>query len=1222
MSKREWTPDQKEAIYARWLDDEKTERGNILVNAAAGSGKTAVLVERIIKMLMPDEGESTGIDKLLVVTFTNAAAAEMQERIGAALEKKLAEAVAEYDIKRQKFLKKQISLLPFSDITTIDAFCLKTVRNHFHLLEIDPDFSIVDSGELELMKADAAEELFEQMYEENNAEFFNLLSMYTDGRDDAVLAEKIKQIYRFTRAFPNPEEWLCQKREMFRGENLHRWFEPAEREAVARAKKGFVKMKTAAEIVVKSALGETDDIEEAMRGMPPREENALYLAWGSYYTAVYDDYFRMKEMLTADWNERCELLNKPYVKLNEKVLFANKDLQIKDKELKADVKNLRDMAKKDIEEIRKIAGMDKDKALAVMEEKLYPVVSALAELALRFDEIYTRMKREKNVMEFSDVEQLTLKLFSDFPEVREEYRKKYAEILMDEYQDTNRLQEEIFGRISTGDNLFMVGDMKQSIYRFRSSDPSIFKEKSDLYQKDRNAKNRKIVLGMNFRSRGEVLKSVNDIFEMIMTESAGGIDYDDDQRLNLGDTTYDRVNTDYRSEFLVLEEKGANDEMIIDKATLEARAIAARILKFREEGFKVRDSAERAVLDPESGELKKQRVTEYRDLKNKDITVLMSSYKGVGDIFVKELTAAGIACYAENDGYFERNEIKLVMALLKIIENPYQDIPLLGVLRSPIGGFSDDDLVNIRLSGEGYIYAAMKSLAEKSAAGELSGDADLTAVKTAEFLKKLERWRGYAKYMPSDRLLWTLYEETEIYGFVGALYGKDEAQANLRLLFERAKKYEKSGYKGLFNFVRYVSFLKKKNEDLTTAKTVAENHDVVRIMTIHKSKGLEFPVVFLAGAGKKFNLRDTSGNMLLHREWGFGLEYIDFEKSIRTDTISKRVVAQTIEKESIAEEIRKLYVALTRAKEKLVVTATVSGKNKKDEGGIEAEMRKWRDTKVMTADEVLKSRTYAEWIGPASLNAPENWLVEAVEYGKLPHIDSESALAADAEGESESDIERILGWEYPYKNSADIPTKVSVSELKRAQSAAAERTQLTEIPAFLKPETEVRGAARGTVMHYIMQNIPLAENMNEDYVAEFTALLVSRGELTEAEAAAADTRAIAAFYNGKLGMRMRKSKNVRREQTFESEISASLVDESFPSEEMVILQGIIDCYFEEDDEIVLVDYKSDYYEDLKEITEKYTTQLELYAESIEKITKKRVKNKFLYLFFTDTVVEL
>ena len=1223
MSKREWTEEQKQAIHACWIDEEKTKRGNILVQAAAGSGKTAVLVERIIKKLIPEDiNDAIDINRLLVVTFTNAAAGEMQQRISDALSKELTKAIKEGDFKKQKHLKRQLILLPSADITTIDAFCLKTIRNWFHLLDIDPDFSIMDSGELELLKDDAIEELFERMYEEENPRFIDLICMYTDGRDDKALSDKIKQIYSFIQSFPDPQKWLYEKRDMFlEGENNF-WVKEAVKNARISAKKGLKYLRNAADIILKSSLGEYEDLEKTMHLFPPHEENDVYLSWGSYYTAVYDEYFNMKKMQDAGWQEIYELSKTPYIDLRKKADFVDKDKQINDKELKERVKNLRNMARDDAMRagVLKHISMPFDEVNSLLEQKLSKTVSELVDITVKFGDIYKKLKDEKNVMEFSDIEHLCLELFRNYPEVREEYRGTFLEILMDEYQDSNRLQEEIFQSISRGDNIFMVGDMKQSIYRFRSSDPTIFKEKSDLYKKDERAENRKIILGKNFRSRKAVLDSINDIFELIMTEDAGGMNYDEDQRLNVGDKSYEENGYDYRSECIIIEEKGENDEDILKKASLEARVIATRIRELKESGFKIRDTETITIADPKTGEIKKQTNTIYRELKNKDIVILMSSYKGVSDIYMEELSNAGIECFAENDGYFERNEIKLIMSLLKIIGNPYQDIPLLGVMRSPIGGFSDDDLVNIRLSGDGYIYSAAKMLVADFKNGKIEDEETLkTAKKTQEFIEKLKKWRGYITYMTSDKLLWTLYEETDIYGFVGALYGGEESRSNLRLLFERAKKYENTGYKGLFNFVRYISLLKKKNEDLSTATMLTENHDVVRIMTIHKSKGLEFPVVFLAGCGKKFNLRDTSGDLLLHKDAGFGLDYIDFEKSIKITNIAKTVTAGIIRSESIAEEIRKLYVALTRAKEKLIVTATIPGRKGDYSGGADDLEKKWEDIDEFNTLSAVK---FIDWIAPAAINSPTNWKYRAIKYKEA----LEGVLQTEEECEtavSEGiNIERFMTYEYCYKDVSDIPSKVSVSQLKQEKNAEGNYTQMIPVPEFMKPKTKIKGARKGTVIHYVMQKIPLSKDMDEKYVENFIKSLEIKGNLTKEEIEAVDSKKIAEFYNGPLGIRMRNSREVWRERSFEIDISAKEISESYPEEERVILQGIIDCYFLEDGEYVLVDYKSDYYENPEEMREKYTTQLALYADAIEKITEKRVKSKYLYLFFADDVLEL
>lgn len=1221
MSERRWTQDQEKAIYAKWINEEKTKRGNILVNAAAGSGKTAVLVERIIKKLIPDEenGDVSDVTSLLVVTFTNAAAGEMQERISSALSKELTKAISEKNYKKQKFLKRQLSLMGNADITTIDAFCLKTIRSYFHILNIDPDFSIMDTSELELVKDDAMEKLFEEMYEENNPDFIDLICLYTDGRDDRNLSDKIKQIYNFIQSFPEPEKWLREKCAAFSDPVNSVWVKEGMKRAREYARTGFDFLKSAAEIIVETSLGCEENLEEIMLKNPPCEENDIYLTWGSYYTAVYNEYFNMKEMLSADWNELYGLLQKEYINMGAKAVFVNKEMQIKDAEVKKEVQNLRNSAKSICAKIKDYISMPFEEMEDMLKNKLSKTVYALSDMTVRFGKIYSEMKAEQNVMEFSDVEHLCYKLFSEHEDVRNEFKSRYEEILMDEYQDSNRLQDELFKAISRGDNIFMVGDMKQSIYRFRNSDPTIFKEKSDAYEKSESAENRKIVLGKNFRSRHQVLDSINDVFELIMSDEAGGIDYDEDQRLNTGDTSYEDENQDYRSECIVIESDGDEESEKVDKTRLEARVIAARIRELKDSGFKVRDTEKVSFSDPKSGELRTETRTVYRELKNKDITILMSAYKASADIYVEELSKAGIDCYAESEGYFERNEIKLVMALLKIINNPYQDIPLLGVLRSPIGGFSDDDLVNVRLAGDGYIYSALKKLINSYESGEINDMyAAETAKKAMSFSEKLARWRGYMKYMSSDKLLWTLYEETDIYGFVGALYGGEESQANLRLLFERAKKYEQSGYKGLFNFVRYIGLLKKKDKDLSTASMVTQNHDVVRIMTIHKSKGLEFPVVFLARCGNKFNLKDISQNMLLHKDLGFGLDYINFDKSIKIPNITKRVTADIMKDESVGEEIRKLYVALTRAKEKLIITAVVE----KPTEGMESLKEKWEGVSELSGREVLEKKRYIDWIIPAAVNNPERWAYKTVSYEDaiMGFIGEEPTL--ENKENSGRDIKRYMDYEYPYKHSSDVPSKVSVSEIKNKKGEAEFSTTMIPSPEFLKPKEAVKGAARGTVIHYVMQKIPFADNMDAEYVGNFVNNLQKNGVLLPEEAEAVDISAIAAFYNSSLGKRIRNSNNVHREAAFETQIPANLVDEDYPEDENVILQGIIDCYFEEDGEMVLVDYKSDYYENIEEMKQKYTTQLALYADAIEKITEKKVKKRYLYLFFGNTMVEL
>ena len=1198
---RRWTLDQKEAIYSKWCDDEKTKRSNILVQAAAGSGKTAVLVERIIKKLIPEDSETpTDINRLLVVTFTNAAAGEMQERISDALSKELTKSIKERDLKKEKFLKKQLSLISSADITTIDSFCLKTVRNYFHLLNIDPEFSIMDTSELELLKDDAMEKLFEELYDENDKEFLDLLCRYTDGRDDAKVSDKIKEIYNFSQVFPDPEEWLKAKRDMYKDSKF--WKDEGIKKAIGYIKNAYQNLSDAAKIIAGS-----DDFEEVMRNNPPDEDNELSKTWGFYYTAIYNEYFNVKKMLTADWDGVFEGTKIEYIR------FTSKTLPV-EKELRERVKAFRDEAKKAIGNVKNHIAVPEAEIDKLITRDLFGILSEFIRLTLRFSEIYMDLKNEQNVLEFSDVEHLCYRLFRENKAVREEYKNRYDEILMDEYQDSNRLQDELFRIISRGDNIFMVGDMKQSIYRFRSSDPTIFKEKSDLYKKEKDSENRKIILGMNFRSRDAVLDSINRVFEFIMSENAGGIDYDEDQRLNTGDTSYENVNPDYRSECIVIEQKSEEGVSDVDKTRLEARVIAKRIRELKDSGFLVRDKEVVKFSDPKTGKTRTEEKTIYREIRNKDITILMSSYKASADIYVDEMTKLGIDCYADGIGYFERNEVKLILALLKVISNPYQDIPLLGVMRSPVGGFSDDDLVNVRLSGDGYIYSAMKALVKAYDAGETGMDE--IAEKAKRFLEDIKRWREYSKYMSSDKLLWTLYEETDIYSFVGALYGGEEAQANLRLLFERAKKYEDSGFKGLFNFVRYVGLLKKKNAELSTASAVTQNHDVVRIMTIHKSKGLEFPVVFLARTGGEFYLKDASGDMLIHREMGFGLDYMNFEKGVRVHNITNSLVSEKIHSESISEEIRKLYVALTRAKEKLIVTSVIKG----TKDGYQPIYDSWGECRTMTPQEVLSKKRFIDWIAPVAINNPDAWDFKTVSY--LDGASEEIRVEKNIEKKTETvrDISGYMEYCYPYEDAKDVPTKVSVSEIKNGKNKKF--VDIIPLPEFMKDEGPVSGAHRGTVIHYIMQTIPLVPQMTEEYIGSFLDSRVLSGEISKEEADAVDIGAMCRFYESPLGKRLLSARNVFRESAFETEIPAKIVSDEYPDDETVILQGVIDCYFEEDDGLVLVDYKSDYYNNIEEIKEKYTTQVELYSSAIEKITEKKVKNKFLYLFFRNDVVEL
>ncbi|MDD6214536.1 MAG: helicase-exonuclease AddAB subunit AddA [Firmicutes bacterium] len=1199
MSKTQWTAAQSEAITTKYRKN--GESCNILVNAAAGSGKTAVLVERIIqKLIPPDISKSIDIDKLLVVTFTNSAAAEMEERIRCALSSELDKASANGDSERRKVIRRQQLLLGSADITTIDAFCLRLIRANFNLLGIDPNFSIADSSQTAILADEAMEELFSQLYDEGDEEFLNLLCLYASSRSDDGLASLVQYIHRFTRSIPTPfdrldemaEDLLCAD-----GIQNTAWF-----------KKGFVLCRRNISDLQKlvnqglSIMLGHDFSEQFLHDNPPEKSVPAFDEWRSYYRAFYAYYFMFKDCSEADFDTLSRLISSfSYPALSA---LKSKDDEIKDRlkaiiaSIKAIYPQIKDFVCNPLADIQ-----------AQSREKLYPVARALINLVKKFDNLYYEKKSRKNILEFYDIEQLALALLTEHEEVSKELQDKYTEILMDEYQDTNALQEEIFKHISDGRNMFMVGDMKQSIYRFRSSDPIIFKRKNDLYKNEPDSENRKIILSQNFRSRNEVLQGINDVFSAIMSEQAGELDYDDEQRLYLGNTTYQNQNQSYSCECCIIQ--GAPTDSLQDeneepsqRTELEARFIAAKINELKRLHYKVRDK------------------DGYRDIENRDIVILMSSHKAAADIYTAEFSEAGIECFVESKGYFEKNEIRLMISLLKIISNPYNDIPLLGVLRSPIASFTDDELVTIRRCKRGKFYGALKELVSLYEQSEIVAEDEIkTAEKAKKFCENLSRWRNYSRFMSSDRFIWTLYEETDFYAFAGAMCDGEESQANLRLLFERAKQYESNGFQGLFNFVKYLENLeKRKDSDLSSAQLIGEGYNVVRIMTIHKSKGLEFPVVFIAGGGKTFNNQTDDSRIILHKDLGFGMDYIDFENSYRVETLHKRIVKSAMNAEFVSEEIRKLYVAMTRAKEKLFFVATVSGEKSASEKitGLKKRIEKWKSvTTDGRADfsvlDVLSAKGFVDWIAPVAMTS-ENWNFSTINFDEL------SPSAADTDktektSKIEINIEHLLEFAYPYRDIVNLPTKASVSDFKQLQSINA-----NPLPAFLSENRNATGISYGNALHIIMENFRPKSEVSEKDVCIAVSDMVQHGLLSADDASRIAPEKIAAFYRSDLGKRVLASPHVYREQAFEVNVPASLLYPVASKKETILVQGVIDCWFEEEGEIVLIDYKTDRYSDTSEIHEKYDAQLKLYSYALKKIRQKPIKNAYFYLFFDNNVI--
>lgn len=1206
----QWNEGQERAINTCWLDEDKTSRCNVLVNAAAGSGKTAVLVERIIRKLLPDEkGFFEDADRLLVVTFTKAAAAEMKQRINDRISQAMDDARGDKTLRRH--LKRQQRLLGGADISNIDSFCMRMLRSHFHIAGVDPAVAPATDAQAKLLREQGVEEMFDDLYEsvgEEAQRFCEFAEKYSGNYSDKLLSDIISSIYKFVMSLPEPEEWLDEQCAVFGAGEIEEseWVEilrgetETDEDTLSAAIAG---MRAVLIHIIRAAFFVTfAEAQDLFDGVMENDETASRY-WGGAWKAA-----------RADYESLCRLRD------GEDGIFKwarfpteagkIKDIALKDGDKPIDdfdnvflrVRHMRDSVKKAYSENQPYK-IDLD-AERVKITALREDMDMLCALTKRYIRKMDDIKAERNVLEFSDIERSVYRMLRDNPDVRDVYRRKYREILIDEYQDINALQEAIFCEISDGTNMFMVGDMKQSIYRFRSSDPTIFKHKLDTFCDERN---RVITLNRNYRSRKQTLESINEVFEAVMSERVGEIIYDENQKLYAGDLSYEEINENIsganRAEAYVVT-LPADGEESVSAVQAEAEFIADKIEELKRSHFKVRCKS----LDGGF---------EYRDVQNRDIAILRRSVKNAADIYENALHAKQIDCYVEATGYFNRPEIKIMLSLIKAIDNPLCDIPLIALMRSYIFGFSDAELAQMRSLSQGEFYGCVTAAAE-------SGDE-----KCGYFLECLTRWRGYAKYMPSDKLIWTLYEETDFYALTGT-WDDGQAQANLRLLFERAKEYENTGFRGLFHFIRYIDKIsEKEGDDLSPAKLISEEHDVVRIMTMHKSKGLEFPVVFLAGMCGQF--KGADGNIALHRSSGIGLSYINEDRCLCSNITYDAVKKKNMEEE-LSESMRVLYVAMTRAKEKLyVVGAPRSGAM-----GLEAQWDMMYPGGAANARDSAKAKCFMDWVAPIARRSGR-WLYHCVEYN--PAKISAAQDIINLENETITEPDAILSYTYPYKAYTHMPPKVTVTQIKRTQaenwngeadlvtfSDKIYRDDPVKRPRFLS-ERRLTGAEIGTAAHYVMQTLDdRAENMGAEFIQGHIERLCEKGRLSREAADSVRADKIAAFYETELGKRARKSMRVFKEQPFEILARAGEIFEGAPEEEKIIVQGIIDCYFIDDDgNIVLLDYKTDAYEKTPEgierIRKKYEIQLKWYARAIEEITKKTVKEKYLYLFSGNDVVQ-
>lgn len=1260
-------------METKWTDEQllaiETRGKNLLVAAAAGSGKTAVLVERIIKIIT-DDNNPVDIDKLLVVTFTNAAASEMRERIGDAISKKLEE------MPDSKMLQRQLALLNKSNITTIHSFCLDIIKNNFHLIDLDPGFRIGDETECTLIKQDVLIELFEDKYDKEDEGFLNLIEAYCTNRDDERLKEIVLKLYNFSMSGPWPSVWLREKAQEFNINSLDElekasWYKVLKESLyldLNNAKNGLDEAIKICE--------EDSDLAPYLLNLKPELNgienaiNSLNLNLEQIYKAIKDIEFAYR------------------IKTVKKGLGDELD--------KKKVKSLRDDVKKKINQIKGgVFSVSLDETLNGIKN-MYPIIKSLTELVIEFSDRYVKKKMERVILDFNDLEHLCLKILTCNDEngevyassVAQKFREKFEEVLVDEYQDSNNVQETIISMVSRKDldnpNVFMVGDVKQNIYRFRQAKPELFLEKYNSYSEEDNKKNRKIMLYKNFRSREEVIKGVNFIFKSLMSKTVGELDYTDKEALNLG-ASYDEINKDnvyfQDNEFIDLDKievSGALELHILDKSSdfedgkneindeddkendneedLSAVAIEARIIAKRI----------KELINPSDGKcfmVFDKNLNRYRKITYKDIVILLRSTKNWADTIVEELSFGGIPVYADiNTGYFQTIEIRTIMSLLHIIDNPMQDIYTIASMRSPIFAFTSEELADIRiLNRDNYFYLNVKDIAEDVYDERINKS---LKDKCVYFIEKIGSWREKSLYMPIDEFLWYLYSDTSYYGYVGAMVNGIQRQANLRILFQRAKQYEQTSFKGLFNFINFINKLRKSSGDLGTAKILGENEDVVRIMSIHKSKGLEFPVVFLSGCGKQFNLRDINDSLLFHEELGIGADCIDIKKRIRYTTLQKYAIKKKFELETLSEEMRILYVALTRAKEKLIITGSSYNLQKDIDACYKAGVKGFN--KVIPS-ELLKQKSYLKWIMTALIKHKDgdilrqgknefveisddlsSWKInfhKKSDFGRENVEDSIekkniSILSLNYSNfEVDEEIRKRLEFRYKYRDVCSVPSNISVSDIKKAEEEIFEpqaenlfsEEKNRKKPRFIMEEKGLSKAEKGTAMHFVMQKLDLNKVNLLNEIKEQIKNMFEKGLITKDEEESINIFKIQKFFKSNLGQRLLKAykenKQVFRELPFITEIPVKriekdLIDKIFNNEKLR-LQGIIDCFFEEDDGIVLLDYKTDYVENgkEKEILDKYRVQIDLYTETLERVIGKKVKERYLYLFGIDKEVK-
>lgn len=1237
-----FTDDQWQAVY-----DGGT---NLLVSASAGSGKTTVLVERVIEKIKV----GTNVDELLIVTYTDAAAREMKERIQAALQ----EAVTGESLAEQKrHLVRQIPLLSQASISTIHSFCLQVIRRYYYLIDLDPVFRLLtDDTEIVLLQEDVWNEVREELYGEDDSLFKTLTSTYSNDRTDAGLQDLIFSLFEFSRANPNPEMWLEHLSDLYQVDSESFLTSPLYLDLVKpQVMDILVGLEEQYGFAV--SIGESsDELAKSLEILQTEHGHVRELIHLLEIDNIDALYNMLQTFSFARW-KGAGTKAEPVVK-----------------EAGNEMKDIRNQCKKRYEEMQKAYFASSPEQQFQLMQQTVPLIDEMARVTQLFTEAYTAKKRERNLLDFNDLEHLTLNILAHFEEGKwnpseasTHYREKFAEVMVDEYQDINQLQENILywltEKESQPGNFFMVGDVKQSIYSFRLADPGLFLQKYEAYGQEKGGE--RIILADNFRSRGEVLNFINLLFIQLMDKSVGQMEYDEAAKLVQGFTAFPESNN-HQTEVLIYEkemEENPEDEFdefgIETKTEGELMVVGQKIKEMIEAEFPIYDKKKKA----------------NRPLRYSDIVLLTPTKKNNATIqaLFKQLEIPLLVNDTQN--YFQTTEITIMMSLLKIIDNPYQDIPLAGVLRSPLVGLNEREMAYIRVTKKtgDYYDAVLHFYRHYPGDSKPTRFTDHLFEKLHTFLERFDKWREIARRESIVTLIWTIYQETNFLDYVGGMASGRQRKANLHALYERAASYEQTSFKGLFQFVRFIEKMQQKDKDLAEPTAISEDENTVRIMTIHASKGLEFPVVFVLDLTKQFNLSDIRNGYVFHEQLGVGTEYKDLDKRIRYTTLPETALKEEKKKKLLAEEMRKLYVALTRAEEKLFLVG--SYKNE------EAAWKEWgtvssHQATVLPNDLRLKAKSLMHWIGMSIVRHPDSendhlhvtarngevqqhagrfkvqfvnekelfehndQLETAVDAGKwldeleeAPNVKIDATLQEDFEA-----VKDLLEHRYAHQAATHTTSYQSVSEIKRLFEEPHEG-QLVKIdvneprnqnrytedhlkrPAFLAETTAPTSVEIGTATHLVMQSMDLSKEPTIERVSEVIEELVDKGLLLEEAAMRIEKEKIVAFFETDLGQQLIQQPDlVKREKPFSLLLDAATIftDMDGSAEDKILIHGIIDGYIEYPNEVILFDYKTDKLSRFKEkahdeMLKKYRGQLMLYKAALQSSLAKPVTAAYLCL---------